>query len=90
MLISLYSAPACWLLIPAHGAHPTDELSPCGALTFEGTVSSDLMAGDIWSRLLRECEQNTFARVSEALGLTLLEATFDRNGDVIAEDRPVA
>jgi hypothetical protein len=35
-------------------------------------------------------EQNTFAMVSADLGLTLLEATFDRNGDLIAEDRPVS
>ena len=79
MRISLYSGPACWIMVLA-GCHSVAAFTACGPLQFEGTVPSQLIAKDIWTPLLSECQENSYAEISEDLGLTLLDETLRRYG----------
>lgn len=79
MRISLYSGRGCWLIVPAEVA-PVEATSACGPLQFEGTVPSDLVPHDHWAHLLPQCEAHAYARVSEELGVMLLDRTLRHYG----------
>ena len=79
MLISLYSGLASWVVVPQR-VKPTNAAALYGPLIFEGTIHSHLMSAHIWSRIWGEWERHSFARVSEDLGLVLLEASLNRYG----------
>lgn len=59
---------------------PTCAAALYGPLIFEGTIHSHLMSTDIWSRIWSEWERHSFARMSEDLGLVLLEAGLVHSG----------
>jgi len=79
MLISLYSGMASWVVVPQR-VRPTNAVAIHGPLIFEGTIHSHLLSTDVWSRIWTEWERNSFASVSEDLGLVLLEACLNRYG----------
>ena len=79
MRISLYSSPACWLIVPAD-MEPTEAGNQHGPLQFEGTVPSQLIPAEIRTHLLSQCEAHAFAKVSEDLALTLMDQTLSRYG----------
>ena len=91
MRISLYSSPACWLIVPAD-IKPTEAGNQYGPLQFEGTVPSQLIPEEVRTHLLSQCEAHAFATVSEDLALTLMDQTLSRYGTLALpplEDREV-
>ncbi len=81
MLISLYSGFTCWVVVPLR-VKPTNAAAIHGPLIFEGTIHSHLMSSDIWSRIWSDWERNSFASVSEDLGLVLLETGLVHSGTI--------
>jgi len=79
MRISLYSSPACWLIVPAD-MEPIEAGNRHGPLQFEGTVLSQFIPEEIRAHLLAQCEAHAFAKVSEDLALTLMDQTLSRYG----------
>jgi hypothetical protein len=79
MLISLYSGMASWVVVPQR-VRPTNAAAIHGPLIFEGTIHSHLVSSDIWSRIWSDWELQSYASVSEDLGLVLLGACLDRYG----------
>ncbi len=79
MLISLYSGMAAWVVVPQR-VRPTNAAAIHGPLIFEGTIHSHLLSSDIWTHIWSEWERQSYASVSEDLGLVLLGACLDRYG----------
>ena len=79
MLISLYSGRASWVVMP-HGVQPTHAARLFERLVFEGTIQSHLMSADLWLRTRSDWQRRACSRLSEDLGLVLLEANLIRYG----------
>lgn len=82
MRISLYSGLGCWLIAPAD-LEPIEAINLFGPLQFEGTVPSHFIPEDVWAQLLLQCEAYAYARVSEELGVALLDQTLSRYGTLM-------
>lgn len=78
MLISLYSGMASWVAVPGR-VTLTGAAGLPGPLIFEGTINSQLLSAEVLSRIGSEWKRRSFARVSEDLGLVLLEACLKRD-----------
>lgn len=80
MLVSLYSARACWVMVPAFHRPPPAAVSKCGTLIFEGTVPTTLLPKEEWERLHVDIERQGFCRTHEARGATLVDECASRYG----------
>jgi hypothetical protein len=78
MRISLYSGMSCWIVVP-DGAEP-DATGLPRPLIFEGTIHSHLLPSEVWARIWSQWQRRAFARLSEDMGLVLLEASLRRYG----------
>lgn len=79
MHISLYSGMSSWVVVPDRQM-PMLATALHGRLIFEGTIHSHLLSDDVWTRIRSQWQQQSFAVVSEDLGLVLLEASLKRYG----------
>lgn len=58
---------------------PTGATTRFEPLVFEGTIQSHLLSAQLWSRTWSDWQRQSFSRMSEDLGLVLLEASLNRD-----------
>lgn len=82
MVISLYSSPSCWLLVPANEDPPAAAKALCGKLTFESSVPSSVIVAAVWAGLQIELLEQRWCRISEDFALLLLDECVNRYGTI--------